>query len=63
VLAFAALVAAPIGLAIMSFYLHSDTYLSARVFLFLISGMTGLGLAWCAVAVMIRLSWKAARIS
>ena len=60
VLAFAVLVAAPIGLAITSFYFHSDTYLSARVFHFLIGGMTGLALAWFAVAVLIRRSWKAA---
>jgi hypothetical protein len=59
----AVLVAASLGLAITSYCFHSDRWLTARVFHFLIGGMTGLALAWCAVAVLIRRSWKAARIS
>ena len=58
--ALALLVAASLGLAITSYYFHSHMWLTARVFHFLIGGMTGLGLAWCAVAVLIRRSWKAA---
>ena len=41
-------------LAIAGFIANDDLHLHARVFHFLIGGMTGLALAWCAVAVVFR---------
>ena len=41
-------------LAIAGFFANADLRLQARVFHFLIGGMTGLMLAWCAVALVFR---------
>jgi hypothetical protein len=55
-LALAVLVAASLALAITSQFAHSDSRFSAQVFHFLIGGMTGLALAWCAMALWFR--WR-----
>jgi hypothetical protein len=48
------LVAASLGLAITSTLLHADSWISSRIFHFLIGGMTGLVLAWVSVAFWFR---------
>jgi hypothetical protein len=42
------------ALAVAGYLANADLELKGRVFHFLIGGMTGLALAWCAVAVMFR---------
>jgi hypothetical protein len=50
----AVLITASLGLAITSALMHPDSWISIRVFHFLIGGMTGLILAWIGIAFWLR---------
>ena len=54
-----AIVAGSSALAIAGYLAHDDANLRVRVFYFLIGGMTGLVLAWCVVALMVRRRFSA----
>jgi hypothetical protein len=48
------LVVASLGLAIATSLMHADSWISSRIFHFLIGGMTGLVLAWVCIAFWLR---------
>ena len=52
--AVAVLVTASLGFAIVSFLMHPTSWLTVRVFHFLIGGMTGMMLAWVGIAFWLR---------
>jgi hypothetical protein len=54
----AAIIAGTAALALAGYFGYADAHLRIRLFHFLIGGMTGALLAWCAVAMVVRRRWS-----